>query len=74
MEAHELRRYFVKSYQVVGWTIEGSVLCPNCVVDDMLDEDQTMPIFADSEWQGQPVCDVCHEPIEYVTVLEVSGE
>ena len=35
----------------------------------MLDGDEVYPIFASSEWDTPPSCDVCLEAIEGVTVL-----
>jgi len=71
-------RMGVKSYSVVGWTHNADVFCNECAEDmgvtndksaDEMDESDGYPVFADDEWDYQPVCGSCHTEIPYVTVL-----
>ena len=55
-----------KTYEVTGYTFNGSAYCvdhkPN-VADDELGV-----IFLGEEWDSAPTCDICHEPIEVTEI------
>jgi hypothetical protein len=54
----------MKSYDVVGYAIDGAVYCEHCAGKWTKEErDASGPVFADSEWDGYPVCDECMEMI-----------
>lgn len=57
----------MKSYDVVGWVLDGEAYCPAHKPADLPDE-QAYPIFADSEWDYYPVCGECRERIEDVSL------
>src|SRR6185437_8383245 len=46
---------------------DGAVYCESCLPDDASDED-TSPIFANSEWDFYPTCDKCHYEHDYVNL------
>jgi len=58
----------MRSYDVVGYanTEEGYCICLDCINE--ADKDKFAPIFADSEWDYCPSCDVCHEAITGVSL------
>jgi hypothetical protein len=45
----------------------GEVYCTSCIPTTTdADPEEVSPIFADSEWDRYPVCDVCHGEHDYV--------
>jgi len=54
----------MKSYDVVGYVGDGVAYCPAC---NPLDDNE--PIFADSEWDSPPVCDICGGVIDEVNII-----
>jgi hypothetical protein len=63
----------VKSYDVLGYTFPGYAVCLDChlkVEHECGVEDSCYPIFADSEWDYIPACDICGEAIEGVRITE----
>lgn len=56
---------------------DGDIYCIGCLPDgvdvndtDQYDNDICAPIFAGSEWDYAPVCCVCSELHDYVTVID----
>ena len=60
----------MKSFDVVGYanTEDGYCICLDCINED--DKERFQPIFADSEWDSYPTCDVCLETIEDVNLTD----
>lgn len=55
----------MKSTDVVGYTIEGAVYCPDCISPEAkANKDDCSPVFADQEWDYTPTCDTCGEKLE----------
>lgn len=63
----------MKCYDVLGYTYDADIWCEDCLPVDPEDDD-TYPIFADSEWDYQPCCNACGMELEGVTVLGESAE
>lgn len=60
----------MKSFDFDAVTYKGAVYCIGCLPFGVTsDDDEACPIFADSEWDHVPVCDVCGTEHDYVTVL-----
>ena len=62
-----------KCYEVTGYVVSDCIpLCPNCFEEFKEQQqngiqphnEQTNPIFLDSEWDYQPCCDWCKEEID----------
>jgi hypothetical protein len=56
---------------------DGDIYCTECLPDDVDTDDTDMhgnsvcnPIFAGSEWDYVPVCAVCGEVHDYVTIIK----
>lgn len=50
-----------------GYTYDGGCYCPKHLPKGVKpDGEGTHPIFADSEWDYTPSCDVCHKKFDYV--------
>lgn len=68
MEAWELHQLFPKTYDVTGYVADADTFCPRCLPYDPEGTDSegspVHPIFRDSEWDRQPYCAVCGEPID----------
>src|ERR671923_253380 len=63
--------HIMKSFDYEAVTYDGAVYCVDCLPDGVnVNDDEVSPIFADSEWDTAPVCDVCGTVHDYVTVLE----
>jgi hypothetical protein len=60
----------MKSYDYDAVVYDGDIYCTNCLPAMILDDENTMPIFADSEWGYIPVCCRCGCSHDYVTVLQ----
>lgn len=55
-------------YEAVAF--DGSVYCVDCLpVGISVNSPDVMPVFADSEWDSYPVCDVCGYEHDYVNLL-----
>lgn len=57
-------------------TYDGAVYHLDCLPKEIRklfdDEDgEVSPIFADSEWDGYPICDVCRKKIDYVCLTDL---
>lgn len=52
----------MKSWEVVGYAVDGAVYCPNDV--PTTDEDESSPIFAGDEGWESDSCDECHWPLD----------
>jgi hypothetical protein len=75
----------MKSYDYRAVTYNSSVYCKECMLvasvmavvdlgnlDELLEKlfgDEVHPIFANSEWDYTPTCEVCGTEHDYVTVL-----
>jgi len=55
----------MKSYDFDAVTYDGAVYCNECCPVP-LDSDEVMPVFADSEWDCYPTCDVCGTQHDYM--------
>ena len=61
----------MRSYDIVGWTSpDGYALC----TDHGSDDGELQPIFADSEWDYYPICDVCGSSIGDVNLTSDGRE
>lgn len=59
----------MKSYDYEACAYDGAVYCNGCLPDGITTEsEEVTPVFADSEWDGYPVCDACGEKHEYVNL------
>jgi hypothetical protein len=57
------------SFDFEAVTYDGAVYCVGCLPKGVsVDDEDVMPIFADSEWDHKPVCDHCHEAHDYMNV------
>jgi len=64
----------MKSYDYDAMTYDGAVYCTECLPDGVNPKsDEVFPIFADSEWDYYPTCDVCGYKHEYMS-LTSDGE
>ena len=67
----------MKAYDYRGYTTKnGGVICTDCTGKLTQDEEEAKgfhPIFADSEWDGYPHCDMCGQILDY-TGLTQEGE
>lgn len=54
-------------YEAVAY--DGACYCKGCVPEGV-DEKDTYPIFASSEWDTAPVCTVCGTVHDYMTILD----
>jgi hypothetical protein len=62
----------MKSFDYFAVTYNASVYCVDCLPDDApgIESDEIGPIFADSEWDRYPTCDVCGTEHDYVGLTE----
>lgn len=59
----------MKAYDYEAVTYDGAVYCSGCLPKGISSESEDVsPIFANSEWDGYPVCDACGEKHEYVNL------
>lgn len=59
----------MKAFDFDAVTYDGAVYCTqHCPV--ALNHEGVFPIFADSEWDYYPSCDVCHEKHTYVNLTD----
>lgn len=69
----------MKAFDYEAVTFDGAVYCVGTCFDTMaagfrehqrptLKSDEVSPIFADSEWDSYPVCDICHAEHDYVSL------
>ena len=58
----------MKSYDYEGYAMEGYCLCENCATDK--DKEAGYPIFADSEWDYYPSCDLCGKIFDYINLTD----
>ncbi len=59
----------MRAYDYEAVTYNGEVYCVECLPDGVDDtQPDVYPIFADSEWEYVPVCDVCGFEHDYVGV------
>jgi len=59
----------MKSYDYDAVTFDGEVFCCGCLPDGLtVNSADVMPVFADSEWDGYPVCANCGEVHDYVSL------
>lgn len=60
----------MKSYDYEAVAYESAVYCVDCLPKGVsVGSEDVCPIFADSEWDYIPTCDVCGAEHDYVTVL-----
>ena len=60
----------MKAYDYDAVVYDSEVYCIGCLPVGVTVEDESVhPIFADSEWDYCPVCDVCGYAHDYVTVI-----
>ena len=60
----------MKSYDYKAVTYDGEVYCIDCLPKEIdINDEEVMPIFADSEWDYVPVCCVCGYEHDYVIIL-----
>ena len=72
----------MKSYDYDAVVYDGTCYCCGCLEKACkvpegyehqqvtLDSDEVSPIFADSEWDGYPVCDHCGAVHDYVSLTD----
>jgi hypothetical protein len=62
----------MKSYDYEAYTTQnGGVICTDCtgkLTEAQQEEKGFRPIFADSEWDYYPTCDMCNKQIDYVNL------
>lgn len=60
----------MKSYDYEAVVYEASVCCVECLPTGVsVNDDDVSPVFADSEWDYYPVCDVCGAEHDYVQLI-----
>ena len=63
----------MKTYEYEAYTTpDGSIVCTDCTGKLTSAESTNMgysPIFAGSEWDYYPVCDICHTELVYVNLI-----
>lgn len=57
-------------YRKRGNRREGHMVTDTSKAGALADKDKFSPIFADSEWDSYPTCDVCREAITEVRLTE----
>lgn len=64
--------------EIVGYTNDGRALCPACMAltaySDVILIGEWYPIFAGSEWDTAPTCDICHCVIDVCTIEMEASE
>jgi len=61
----------MKAYGYKAVSFEGAIYCIECLPDNVsLHDERVFPVFADSEWQFFPSCDICNKIHNYVTLLK----
>ena len=69
--------YMPSVTDVIGYTWNGEAYCPPCATNDSRfdteDMDAVGAIFGGAEMDYVPACDICHAPIDGVTVLHNDG-
>lgn len=61
----------MKSFHFSAVTYEGGIYCTKCLPHHAnINSEEVHPIFADSEWDYIPTCDVCGHEHDYVTLLK----
>lgn len=62
----------MKAWNYEGYTTQnGGVICTNCTGKLSEDEEEKKgfhPIFANSEWDYYPTCDMCNRQLDYVNL------
>jgi hypothetical protein len=68
----------MKSYDYYGFTTsDGATICLECSRNLSEEETERLhfhPIFADSEWDYYPSCDICGDLLDYVNLTEYGRE
>lgn len=59
----------MKSYEYNAVCYDGACYCIDCIPKGVQLSD-CFPVFADSEWDSYPVCDVCFAEHDYVSLTE----
>lgn len=61
----------MKTYFYDGVTYEGACYCLDCLKNIGIKTDYigVIPIFAGSEWDSYPVCDICGKLFDYVSLI-----
>ena len=60
----------MKAWDFEAVVYDGSVYCVECLPAGVsVDDDTVSPIFADSEWDSAPTCDMCGEAHDYMHVM-----
>jgi len=59
----------MKSYDFDFMTGNSSIYCGDCIREKKIPIDSLLPIFADSEWDYYPVCDICGAVDENIVFL-----
>jgi len=59
----------MKSYDYDAVFYDGEIYCNECCPVNLNDED-VMPIFADSEWESYPVCCECGYEHDYMNIID----
>ena len=58
-------------YDVVGYLLpDGSPICKICFEESGETDEELTPIFVGSEWDYYPICEICGEVIDNVTLTE----
>jgi hypothetical protein len=64
----------MKSYDFYAYTTtDGTVICTDCtgqLKERYEIEKGLIPIFADSEWDYFPECDLCHQKLTYMRLTK----
>jgi len=64
----------MKSYDYYAVAYDASVYCVKCLPEGVtVNSEDVYPVFADSEWDYYPVCDVCGTVHDYVNLIEEGG-
>ena len=54
-------------------TDDGRMICEDCAAEvgiDTWNDESVSPVFADSDWDSYPTCDVCGFVSDIVTLIE----
>lgn len=74
-ESKERNDAFMKAYQFYAVTYDGEVYCTECLPDGVSAHDSDVhPIFADSEWDYTPICEICGAEHDYMVLLSAELE
>lgn len=64
----------MRAFDFEAVTFNSSVFCVPCLPEGVsVEGDGVFPIFANSEWDAYPVCDVCRSEHDYVLLTAAGG-